>query len=151
MTSHAHHGLDDSRMRSLLGFSIAQAAIPTFQVFDKHIGEPLQLRRVDFTILVLVDANPDTTQKQLARALRLSVPYLTVTLDRLQERGLLTRLRSEVDRRSQLIRLTADGAALLQRAEAIATTMEADLLATLTAGERAILFELLHKVAARRA
>jgi len=147
MTGHSHHALDDRRMRRLLGYQIALAAIPTGQVFETRIGAPLQLKRVEYTILVLVDSNADTTQKQLSRALRVSVPYLTVTIDRLRERGLLTRVPNEVDRRSQFIRLTREGAALLKKADAIAEGMEGELLSVLTPAERAMLFELLHKVA----
>ena len=44
--------------RSLLGYNLAQAAIPSLKIFAKRIGEPFQLRRLDFTILMLVAANP---------------------------------------------------------------------------------------------
>ena len=147
MTGHSHPALDDSRMRRLLGYSLTLATVPAFRVFESHIGAPLQLKRIEYTILVLVDSNDATTQKLLARALRLSLPYLTVTLDRLRERGLLTRVPNEADRRSQFIRLTRSGKALLKKADAIAQDMEADLLSALTQAERGMLFELLHRFA----
>jgi DNA-binding MarR family transcriptional regulator len=145
MTAPPHH-LDDSRMRRLLGYCLAQATAVGNRVFDEHIGVPLALRRVDYTILVLVDANPDATNRQLARLLDLSMPYLTITLDKLVARGLVTRTRSEADRRSSLLRLTDEGRALLREAEDIAGTMEKRLLSHLTSGERGLLFELLRKV-----
>ena len=138
--------LDDSRMRRLLGYCLAQAAAVGNRVFDECIGEPLALRRVDYTILVLVDANRDVNNRQLARLLGLSMPYLTVTLDKIVARGLMTRTRSDVDRRSSVLRLTDEGRNLLREAEEIAATMESDLLARLTPGEAALLFELLNKV-----
>ena len=55
------------------------------------------------------------------------------------------------DRRAQNIHLTAAGAQLVQRAEKIAATMEAPSLAMLSAAERALLIELLHKVASGKA
>jgi DNA-binding MarR family transcriptional regulator len=142
--------LDDSRMRRLLGYCLAQAAAAGNRVFDERIGNPLALRRIDYTILVLVDANREANNRQLARLLDLSMPYLTVTLDKLAARGLITRARSEVDRRSSLLRLTDEGRALLREAEEIAATMESGLLARLTPGEAAMLFELLTKVWAPR-
>ena len=145
MTAPSHH-LDDSRMRRLLGYCLAQASAAGNRVFDEHIGTPLALRRVDYTILVLVDANPDATNRQLARLLGLSMPYLTITLDKLAARGLVSRTRSEADRRSSLLRLTDEGRSLLREAEDIAATMEKRLLAPLSSGERALLFELLRKV-----
>jgi len=140
--------LDDSRMRRLLGYCLAQAAAVGNRVFDECIGEPLALRRVDYTILVLVDANRDVNNRQLARLLGLSMPYLTVTLDKIVARGLMTRTRSDVDRRSSVLRLTDEGRDLLREAEEIAATMESGLLARLTPGEAALLFELLNKVRA---
>ena len=138
--------LDDRRMRRLLGYCLAQATAVSNRVFDDHIGEPLALRRVDYTILVLVDENRDVANRQLARLLGLSMPYLTVTLDKLVARGLMTRTRSDADRRSSVLRLTDAGRALLGEAEEIARTMESALLARLTPGEGAMLFELLGKI-----
>lgn len=145
MTSTSHH-LDDSRMRRLLGYCLAQASAAGNRVFDEHIGVRLGLRRVDYTVLVLVDANPEATNRRLARLLDLSMPYLTITMDKLAARGLVTRTRSQTDRRSSLLRLTHDGRQLLRKAERIAATMEAELLSSLTPGEAALLFELLRKV-----
>jgi len=138
--------LDDSRMRRLLGYCLAQATAVGNRVFDECIGEPLALRRLDYTVLVLADANPDVNNRQLARLLGLSMPYLTVTLDKIVARGLMTRTRSDVDRRSSMLRLTDEGRALLREAEEVALTMESPLLARLTPGEAALLFELLNKV-----
>jgi DNA-binding MarR family transcriptional regulator len=70
-----------------------------------------------------------------------------VILDRLAERRLVERVRSTVDRRAQQLHLTPAGRALTERAETIAATMEYDALRVLTAGERALLIELLLKVA----
>jgi DNA-binding MarR family transcriptional regulator len=139
--------LDDSRMRRLVGYRLAQSAAATNRVFDEHLGKPLSLRRVDYTILVLVDANRDATNRQLARLLGLSMPYLTVTLDKLVAKALLTRVPNVADRRSSLLRLSKEGKRLVRKADAIAETMEGALLGRLTQGEAAILFELLDKIA----
>lgn len=149
-TQPSRGGLDDERLRRLLGYSLVQAAIPTTNLYTRHVGEPFGLRRVEYSLLALVDSNQDVTPKQLARALSVSMPYLTVTLDRLEERGLLSRSRNEVDRRSQHVRLTRKGLDLVKKAESVAMTMEKDLLGHLTAGEKALLFELLERVASHR-
>lgn len=134
-------------MRRLVGYRLAQAGAAANRVFDDCLGKPLSLRRVDYTVLVLVDANHDATNRQLARLLGLSMPYLTVTLDKLVAKGLLTRERNDVDRRSSLLRLSKDGRKLVRKADVIASTMESGLLGRLTQGEAAILFELLDKIA----
>jgi DNA-binding MarR family transcriptional regulator len=142
--------LDDSRMRRLVGYRLAQAGAAANRVFDEYLGKPLALRRVDYTILVLVDGNRDATNRQLARLLGLSMPYLTVTLDKLAARGLLTRVRNDEDRRSSLLRLSREGKRLVREADAIAATMEGALLERLTQGEASILVELLDKISSPR-
>lgn len=143
-------GLDHGKMRSLLGYSLAQAAIPSLKIFNKRIGEPFQLRRIDFTILMLVASNPNVTQRQMSLALDVSAPRLTLVCDKLVERELITRTRSEEDRRKQTIALTRKGAALVRKAERIADGMESELLGHLSDLERVQLFELLEKVARHR-
>ena len=143
-------GLDHGRMRSLLGYNLAQAAIPSLKIFNKRIGEPFQLRRIDFTILMLVASNPNVTQRQMSLALDVSAPRLTLVCDKLVERELITRTRSEEDRRKQTIALTRKGVALVRKAERIADGMESELLGHLSEAERAQLFQLLEKVARHR-
>jgi len=99
---------------------------------------------------MLVAQNPQVNQKQLGEALDISAPNMAVTLDRMVECGWVERVRSTKDRRAQHIHLTTQGAQLVQRAEKIAATMEAPALAMLSAAERALLIELLHKVASGR-
>jgi len=138
--------LDSSRLSHLVGYAASRAAITMRKVFAKHM-EPLDLKIVEFSILMLVAQNPQVNQKQLGQALDISAPNMAVTLDRMVERGWVERIRSEKDRRAQHIHLTAEGEHLVLRAERIAATMEAPSLAMLSAAERALLIELLHKVA----
>jgi len=142
--------LDASRMAHLVGYAASRAAITLRKVFAKHMA-PLDLKIVEFSILMLVAQNPQVNQKQLGQALDISAPNMAVTLDRMVERGWVERVRSMKDRRAQNIHLTAAGAQLVQRAEKIAATMEAPSLAMLSAAERALLIELLHKVASGKA
>jgi MarR family transcriptional regulator for hemolysin len=143
-------GLDHGRMQKLLGYNLAQAAIPSSKIFAKRIGEPFQLRRLDFTILMLVAANPGVTQRQMSLALEVSAPRLTLVCDKLAERELISRTRSDDDRRKQYIALTRKGAALVKKADQIADGMESELLGHLTDVERTALFQLLEKVALHR-
>ncbi len=146
----AAHGLDQSSLKHVLGYHLAQADVPSKKIFFKHIGEPLQLRPVEFTILMLIAHNENVTQKQLSQALAVSAPNITTLLDRMEERELLARVRSETDRRAQNIHLTRKGSLLARKAYEVSLTMEHDLLRHLSEAERAILIELLQKVARHR-
>lgn len=139
-------GLDQSRLTHLVGYAATRASITMRRVFTRHLG-PLDLKVVEFSILMLVAANPQINQKRLGAALDISAPNMAVTLDRMVERGWVERVRSTQDRRAQQIHLTAQGAELVQRAEKIASTMENAALKVLSPAERALLIELLMKVA----
>lgn len=139
--------LDQSSLAHLLGYRLVQADIATRAVFQRHIGEPLGLRPVEFTILVLIASNRGCTGKQLAQALAVTAPNVTILLDRLSEKGLVERVRGEADRRAQHVHLTGEGERLAAEALAVSRKMERDLLRRLTEGERLMLLELLHKVA----
>jgi DNA-binding MarR family transcriptional regulator len=141
--------LDSSRIDYLVGYAASRASITLRKVFAQHM-EPLGLKIVEFSILMLVVQNPQVNQKQLGQALDISAPNMAVTLDRMVECGWVERVRGTKDRRAQHIHLTRQGAQLVQRAEKIAATMEAPALAMLSAAERALLIELLHKVASGR-
>ena len=106
--------------------------------------------KVNSPILMLVAANPGVTQRQMSLALEVSAPRLTLVCDKLEERELITRTRSEDDRRKQYIALTRKGGALVRKAERIAEHMERELLGHLTALEQTMLFQLLEKVAVHR-
>jgi DNA-binding MarR family transcriptional regulator len=140
-------GIDQSCLQHLLGYQIARADVPTRRTFAEHIGKPLELSPVEFSCLVLLAFNPGATPKQLAEALAMVAPAVTVLLDRLEKRGLIERARSDSDRRAQLVTLTPAGQALALKAHALSMDMERALLGALSAAERAILIELLQKVA----
>jgi DNA-binding MarR family transcriptional regulator len=131
-----------------LGFHVARAQVVTGALFDEGVGRPLALRKAEFSLLMLLQANGALPPKQLARELAVTAPKLTLLLDRLQRRGLLTREPHPADGRSQQVRLSAAGAQLAQRAATAAERMELSLVAALGAGHHAKLISLLAKVQA---
>jgi DNA-binding MarR family transcriptional regulator len=139
-------GLDQSGLTHLVGYAATRAAVILKKHFHKNLG-PLKLKAVEFSIMVLVDTNPEVNQKQLGQALDVSAPNLAVTLDRMVERGWVRRERSERDRRAQLVRLTPEGQALIRKARKTSMTMEVEPLKVLSAAEQALLIELLQRVA----
>lgn len=133
----------------VLGYQLAQASIVTDAVFRAEVGEPLQLRPVEYTVLTLISENPGGSAARLARALAVTPPHITAILDRLAGRGLVQRNASAEDRRTQVLSVTRSGADLVRKATQLIVEAERAIL-KLTAGEQAILAELLHKVACAR-
>ena len=143
-------GLDEGGMHGLLGYQLAQAAIRSTEAFVRVVGKPLHLRRVEFTILQLVQENESVTATKMAKALAVTPPGITIWLDRLEERGLLKRERGQADRRTQNIRLTRKGSELVTSALARLLQADREILTHLSEGERHMLLELLQKVARSR-
>lgn len=141
--------LSEGGAHALVGYQMAMAAIVTNQVFDERVGRG-GLRRVEFTILALVQSNPGVTARQLARALAVTPPNIAIWLDKLESRALVARERSTSDARMQHVRLSARGKALVDRSVQLLLDGEQEALAALSAAERAMLVELLHKVALSR-
>lgn len=143
----AQDGLDQNGLKHILGHQLAMAEVPTRKAFFKHVGKPFDLRPAEFSMLVLIDHNTDVTQKQLSQALATPAPNITTMLDRLSERGLLVRKRNQTDRRSIHIQLTAEGKILKDRVYEISINMEQTPMRRLSLAERAMLLELLQKIA----
>lgn len=135
----------------IVGFHVARAAVTTYAAYERFIGKPFGLKKVEFSLLMIVLANQAIAPKRLARALAVTAPALTMLLDRLQQRGLIQRERNPADGRSQHVVLTAGGHQLARDAAAAAQPMEHEIQSTrLTRAEHAMLIELLDKLASRR-
>ncbi|GKS73833.1 MarR family transcriptional regulator [Acidovorax sp. SUPP950] len=138
--------VDPSTVQHLLGYALAQARVAANRAFFQAIGEPMQLRTVEFSLLMLLLPGEGLSQRQLAQALNLSAPNLTLVVSRLQSRGLLVRERNPTDRRAQAIRLTAEGLSIARQAHATSLEMEAGLRQLYSPAEWALLLELLQRV-----
>ena len=134
-------------LADVLGYQLAQASVTTSRVFQHAVGAPHGLRPVEYTVLQLIAENPATSPVKLAKVLSVTKPNMTMWVERLVGRGLVQRSPSSSDKRAQELRTSDEGQALAARATALLRDSEKAVLAALSAGERAILSELLHKVA----
>jgi DNA-binding MarR family transcriptional regulator len=141
--------MEEARLQKVLGYQLAQAAIVTDAIFFEQVGTPFNLRPVEYTVLTLIAENPGGSLVRLARALSVTPPNISTMVDRLESKGLIARQASEEDRRAQVLHVTAKGAELVREATQRIVAAESTSL-PLTAGEQAILAELLHKVAMAR-
>lgn len=130
-----------------VGFHIARASVVAYESFDVHIGRPYDLRKVDFSMLMLVSEQEGLAPKALAKRLSLTAPKLSMVLDRMQARGLIDRTPDPNDRRSVQVSLTDQGRTLARQLVPVARRMEQGLKKRLTAADHARLIQLLHKLA----
>jgi len=141
--------LEEAQLHHVLGYQLAQASIVTSALYTRSVGDPFELRPVEYTVLTLISENPGGSLARLARALAVTAPNITTMVDRLEKRGWVARTPSEQDRRSQLLHPTAKGEALVRKTTQLILDAEKTAL-PLTPGEHSMLVELLHKVACAR-
>jgi DNA-binding MarR family transcriptional regulator len=141
----ADQPLNQEVLLSLVGYNCRRAYLSIMPLFHERMDE-LDLRTVDFSVLSLLHANPNITQKRLSNAINVSPPNLAILLDRLENRGLLLRQRNPLDKRSQTLILTAEGTRLAAQAEQTVTTLEAEATSALSDAERTQLLKLLQKI-----
>lgn len=142
--------LSEVQLKPIIGYQLAQASVATGRIYDAAVGRGTGLHRLEYAILMLVRENPGCTASSLAKALDISTPNIALWLERVIGKGLVDRTQSAADRRSNHLHLTAQGEQLAVEATLAIHKGEAAGLSLLSPAERAILAELLHKVAACR-
>jgi DNA-binding MarR family transcriptional regulator len=121
-----------------LGVDVLERATPGFAALGID-------GRTYITLAVLADDHP-ASQLDLARIIG-RVPGLIVSVvDQLEADGLVKRHRSAADRRRTAVELTARGRRMLERADAVAKSVEDELFETVSEEERSALHSLLQRV-----
>ena len=121
-----HASIDLGVLEQHLGYLIRRFQVWVFQDFIRTL-EGIDIRPAQYSVLVVIGANPGLSQSDLADTLGIERARLVRLLDRLEKRGLTQRLPSPRDRRSHALQLTAEGQKVLRRAKALAATHEARL------------------------
>jgi DNA-binding MarR family transcriptional regulator len=134
-------------LAELLGYSLKRAQLKVFDDFLRCMA-PLQLTPAQFSVLLLLDANPGRNQTEIANTLGILRPNFVAMLDALESRDLCTRMRSPNDRRSHVLMLTDKGRTTLARAKKIvAGKHEARLIEVLGRANHAALLGMLATIA----
>jgi DNA-binding MarR family transcriptional regulator len=108
-------------LKNYIAFQLRRAQDVSFQAFARRVGES-DLSPGHFAILAVIAENPGLNQTSLSQATGRDKSTLTPALKGLEKHGLISRTRSEVDRRSYHLHLTEAGhkhlARLMTHAEA---------------------------------
>jgi DNA-binding MarR family transcriptional regulator len=139
--------LQMGELSELLGYSLKRAQLRVFEDFLRCVA-PLQLTPAQFSVLLLLDANPGRNQTEIASTLGILRPNFVAMLDVLEGRDLCVRMRSVNDRRSHVLMLTDKGRTMLARAKKLVSTKhEARLIEVLGPAGHATLLATLAKIA----
>lgn len=111
-----------------LGYFIRRAQVWVFQDFIRSL-RGLDISPAQYSVLLVIDANPGLSQAELGRTLGIERARLVRVLHRLDKRGITRRLQSSADGRTHALRLTPKGQDTLRRAIELAEQHEDRLIA----------------------
>lgn len=138
-------GLKLDGLTELLGFHLRMAHVALYRDFIASL-KAVDLTQKQAAVLTLIEANPGCSQIALAGTLGADRATMMAIVDRLQDRSLLYRTRSTVDRRRQELYLTDEGTAVLHQAQSLIAEHEARFAKRFTAQEFALLKDMLGRI-----
>ncbi len=98
---------------------------------------PAALTTSQYTVLTVLEREPDLTSAQLARTSFVTAQSMADMVTSLEAQGVITRRRDPADRRRLVLSLTARGRRLLERYRPKVAALEKQMLDTLTARQAA--------------
>lgn len=120
-----------------------QQSMQVFQAQTQAAG--FDLTSVQFASLDAISQQPGIDQASLAAAISFDRATIGGVVDRLEQKGLVQREVSPHDRRARLLRLTREGKQLLAAVRPVIESLQADILAPLSAREQATFVALARK------
>jgi len=134
-----------SRLWQLPSWLLAQAALRGQRITARRF-DVVGMRRQHFAILsALADGGP-SSQAELARELRIDRSDMVAVIGELERAGMVRRARDASDRRRNAVTLTPAGVYALGQLDAQVEDAQRELLAPLSAAERAQLTWLLTRL-----
>jgi DNA-binding MarR family transcriptional regulator len=143
-------GLKIGQLDDLIGYALRRAQLRVFEDANRVLN-PLGLRPTLLGALIIIDANPGSTQAEISTALGIRRPNYVALMDELESRGLAERFASVTDKRSNAVFLTTNGRKLLRKAMKVALAHENNLLAALDTSQKQTLMDLLRLVGSAEA
>jgi DNA-binding MarR family transcriptional regulator len=131
------------RLENQLCFPLYLCAKEVVRRYDGMLAE-LSLTYTQYLVMMFLWERDGTNVKELSRCLMLDPSTLTPLLKKLEQKGYLTRTRSDTDQRNLHLALTPAGEALRDRAVCVPQRMGSCF--GLTAEEAAALWRLTRKV-----
>lgn len=141
--------LDLGPLPRLTGYALRRAQMAVFEDFIATLAG-LDLRPAQYSVLLVLERNPGSTQTAVASALGIQRANFVSLLDGLERKGLARRAPSSTDRRSHALALTSQGRDVLERAHQLVAEHDARMLAQVGIGRWNEVLDVLHALSARR-
>jgi DNA-binding MarR family transcriptional regulator len=119
--------------------------ISTAVFAERMAAAGYDLTPVQYAALAAIEAEPEIDQATLAGLIAYDRVTIGGVIDRLEQKGLVTRAVSQHDRRARVLRLSAAGAKTLKELRPIIRALQDDILIGLTAAEKETFLRLIAK------
>lgn len=129
-----------------LSFLLSQLGARSAQLFAERLA-PLGVSPRAYGVLSNLATEQGQTQQQLSDALGIHRNNMVGLIDEMEAAGWVRRHRNEQDRRAHEIRLSRKGAALVERVDKVIPSLDGEIGAGLSRGERRVLIGLLTRLA----
>lgn len=139
------HFHPDTFQHCTLGLLLGRTAMLKDRIIERHM-EPYGITAAQFKVLIIMAQFDVDTPAELCRHLSLDSGSMTRMLDRLEHKNLLTRQRSEVDRRQVRLVLTQAGQVLANELPAIGADAMNQLAQAISPQELQSLEDILKKI-----
>jgi DNA-binding MarR family transcriptional regulator len=140
-------GVDSAGVNDRLALLVYRAGVEVLARGEAALAE-LGIDGRDYTTLAVLVTDQPESQQELARLMGKAPPIIVAAVDGLEAKGLVARRRSSRDRRRSVVEVTDAGRAMLDRADAIADRVIADIFGALSADERLALHDTLRRAMA---
>ena len=139
--------LELGALPSLVGYALRRAQLAVFADFHEEVA-PLGLRPAQYSVLLVLRANPGARASQVADGLGIQRANFAPMLAALELSGHVERRADQADRRVSALHLTPPGEALLCRADAAVARHNDRWRGRLGDADYAALLGLLHRLTA---
>lgn len=116
------------------GYALRRASSAIMAGLGRRLAA-LKLRPTEATVLLVINANPNIKQSEIARMLDIASANMAPLISRLADHDLVD--RQPVDGRSHGLNLSSQGKALTRKVKKTIEAYEAELLAKIAPGQRA--------------
>lgn len=132
--------------QNMIGHLIRRLHQKSTQVFTKRMKEAgIELTSVQFAAMNAIKTTPKIDQARVAAMIAYDKATIGGVIDRLEQKGYVSRCVNPQDRRSREVTLTTEGQALFALALPIVQALQAEILPSLNPQERATFFALAKK------
>lgn len=134
------------KLSESVGYLLSRVRSTMWNMVSQETTTELGITSTQASIMFMLASGRALAAADLAREYGIDASSITRLIDRLEKRGLITRLRSEEDRRVVRLALTTEGLALATKIPTIFTDVIDKLTAGFTAEEVGFLKSMLRRI-----